>query len=164
MMVSDLVALAVRRHDCVVAPPSGVPEVGFALPQDLVEFWTLCGGMTFEDWIFPMTVVGPARFIAADLIVLGELADDPRTRAWYAIAEASESGGAERAVIDLAPDQLGHCYNAFWDRYANPGYMEVVARSFTELLRRLLLWEPDEEDAGPYWMDDDFEAPGDAYD
>ena len=77
--------------------------------------------------------------------------------AWYAVADVQDGN---YLLIDLADDRLGVCYDGFHETYKTPGYMMIVAASFTELLTRLF----EQGNDGSYWLADSFRASGDAYD
>ena len=123
------------------------------LPADLTELRRRCGGVTTPGGL----VVGQ-RVRSAQRAILGEAHPDDRSFHWYVIAEEDEGGTSERVVIDLHPDRLGRCYEAFWDRFGVVGSMPTVASSVTNLLERLLA-----ANGEPYWSDGPTAGP-DAYD
>jgi hypothetical protein len=153
-----------RRRECEVAAPAGMPLVagGLELPDDLQSFYELCGGVVFDYTVdrkyeFGFAVVSPDRFLPINEVVLGEQYEDDPSASWYLIAEADDSGTADRFSIDLNADRGGRIFDSFWDRHGLAGSMDVVANSFTEFLARL-------SSEGRYWLADGFSALGDAYD
>lgn len=122
-------------------------------PDDLRAFLKRCGGVRCRGGV----TVGQ-RIVAAQNDLLEERDETDRSVDWYVIAEEAEHTTAERIVIDLHPDRLGRCYEAFWDRFGVPGSMPVVARSFSELLERLRA-----HGGAPYWSTEQLDR-GDAYD
>jgi hypothetical protein len=161
----ELIQLAGRREDCSLLPPAGQPVLadGRRIPDDLRAFYDQCGGLLF-DWNIPIAVVGPARVVPANPIILEDEAADDISAWWHIVAESDEGSAAERVTIDLHPDRLGRCYNSFWDRHAMPGSSAIVAATFTELLERLIAFEGEDGELFPFWLADDFEPIGDAYD
>jgi hypothetical protein len=66
---------------------------------------------------------------------------------WYTIAFDEST---QRITIDLDVERLGVCYDSDWERH--PWSSEIIARSFTECLSRLIrgkgqLW---------YWLEPEF--------
>jgi hypothetical protein len=55
---------------------------------------------------------------------------------------------------------MGRCYDSDWDRHAMPGYSQIIALSFSELLNSLLKAKGEKI----YWEQKDFKLYGDAYD
>ena len=123
------------------------------LPNDLAAFARTCGGIRT-----PAGLVIGQWVRHAQRALLGEQYPDDRSFHWYVIAEDDTTGTAQRAVIDLCPARLGRCYDAFWDRFAVPGSMAVVATSFTDLLTRVI-----QARGAVYWSTQTL-AIGDAYD
>jgi len=160
MRVAELIQFARELPDCRVLPPSGrpIPEVGHIVPSDLAEFYDLCGGIhLFRSAPFSAAIVEPSRCVLANPIIVGERADEDLSSSWYIIVD---DGNGDFLTIDLAPARLGRCYDSFFDRHGVPGSCPVIARSFTELLQKLI------ENGGQhwYWLEDGFAGFGDAYD
>jgi antitoxin YokJ len=76
---------------------------------------------------------------------------------WYHLCRGAIP--TEHIVIDLHPDRLGRCYDAFLQNYAT-GDMKIVALSFTELLSILATCNGDDL----FWDRDSFKSLGYAYD
>ena len=153
--MSELVAGVAGRDDWKALPAeqAGWDVPGAQLPEDLVDFGRLCGGIRT-----PEGLVIARNVRRAQPALLGEVRPEDRSFHWYVIAETDAAGTAERAVIDLHPARLGRCYDAFWDRFAVAGSSAVVAWSFTDFVARVI-------DAGgaAYWSSQSL-GMGDAYD
>ena len=92
--------------------------------------------------------------------VLGlDSGDGDISDAWCIIADTGE-GSSDYLTIDFDPARLGRCYDSFHETHGLVGDTPIIARSFGELLQRLL----DNRGGYPYWLRDDFESMGDAYD
>lgn len=145
----------------MVVPPAGRPALpsGLALPSDLLEFYDLCGGVTlFADYKCAghIELLPPHRFQRIDLAINGECFATGPFQWWYALADVRDGN---YVAIDLNPDHAGNCYDAFHETFAMPGYVKVVAVSFTDFVQRLL----NHHDDSTYWLQDDFEDLGEAF-
>mgnify|MGYP003940833723 CR=1 FL=1 len=157
--IKKLITKIKTSNDCIVYAPCGIPSTGqeHILPDDLKEFYNICGGITFysgSDNV--LTIVPPSEFKLANPIIVGELCEDDISSNWYIIGKY----GSDYITIDLDKNRLGKCYDSFWDRHGIPGECMIIATSFTDLIERLIssdgkLW---------YWLRDDFISLGDAYD
>lgn len=76
---------------------------------------------------------------------------------WYIVVH---DGNGDYITIDLHQDRLGKYYDSFWDKHGVPGDSPIIAKSFTELLDRLVKKNGERW----YWLNEDFESLGDAYD
>jgi antitoxin YokJ len=143
---------------CTVYPISGMPLVGadHTLPDDLRRFYELCGGVElFSESPFPITVVPPKGLVLANPVILTGVSDEDlaatkadRSWSWYIVGQGENS---QYITIDLNPVRLGQCYDSLWDRH--PGNSPLIARSFTELLTRLIECQGEYY----YWTEPDFE-------
>lgn len=121
----------------------------------------------FEDQPHPVRLLPPQEFVSSPPVFFEEdiLREETErgneqlsiAREWFVLADLENT---DYIVIDLNPQRSGRCYQAFWDSYAVVGETPIVAMSFTELLKRLI------ENRGEYWyfLEDDFEPFGDAFD
>lgn len=145
-MILKMLEEVSANANCKILPRSGKPALGtlIKIPDDLVEFYELCGGVElYLDRNFGFRIVGSSELVPTSKALLStnfyerhrvELEDD-RTASWYLVARGS---GPEEAVsIDLGGEHPGYCYDSFWDTFGTPN-CRIVARSFTELLRRLI--------------------------
>jgi antitoxin YokJ len=169
MKIKELIEIIASKKNCVVHTPAGLPKVGnnFNLPEDVIEFYTLCGGVElYNDSDFPYTVLPPNKVKPSTPIIFGaegmnefkrDLAGDDPTNNFFTIVE---DDNGDYLVLDLDSERLGFCYDAFHENYGSPGDMPVIALDFTELLTRLV----ENEGKDIYWLDGDFNPYGDAYD
>lgn len=152
-----------------IFPPEGIPTVGgkYTLPTDLVQFYSLCGGVQlYEDKPYSTKIVAPNDFVSANPALIGaEIIEAEKAKGtydneisvdWFIIASL---GNSDFIVMDLNPERHGRCYSAFWDSYPLVGDTPIIANSFTELFQRLI------DNEGEYWyfLEKDFSM-GDAYD
>lgn len=135
MKIKDLIELVKRKDDCEVYPPNGYPEFfddQHHLPEDLNEFYTLCGGLgLFLNSDYPIYIVSPQEFVLANPIIAGELCPEDISSEWYIVA--NDKNG-QYITIDLSPERLGRCYDSFWDRHGLVGDSPIIACTFSELL------------------------------
>ncbi|MCR8630886.1 SMI1/KNR4 family protein [Paenibacillus radicis (ex Xue et al. 2023)] len=160
MNIEFLVKKLKTMPDNVIYSPSGLPflEGGVALPSDLTSFYQLCGGgKFFTKSDHSISIVSPKEFVLANPVIVGDRCEDDISSGWYIIG--SDNNG-DYLTIDLHKERLGKCYDSFWDRHGVVGDCPVIAHSFTHLLIQLI------ENSGHswYWLKDDFESLGDAYD
>lgn len=146
--------------DCELEPPAGRPKAGaYALPGDLAEFYDRFGGaLIHAQSAYPTRILPPGALEPTDAMMWaeGEEPDLP-TPSWFLVAD---DNSGNYVSIDLSPDRLGWCYDTQIGCYGDPGGCMVVARSFTEYLRRTL----DGGGGRYYWLQEGFVPYGDAYD
>lgn len=162
----QLLNIIQRTPDCFVMPAQGLPTIdpSHVLPDDLMEFYRRCGGVSlFPSSAYSIEIVPPNHLVLANpVIFIGIDKDELKTSindiswSWHIVGE-----GANRQflTIDLAVERLGRCYDSFWDCHAMPGYSPIIAPSFTELLVRLHA----NQGRHWYWLQPDFQSIGDAY-
>lgn len=160
MDIKELVEKIKKLPNCIVYPSKGLPNVESKhhLPDDVKEFYELCGGITlFENQNYIANIVSPDEFILANPVIVGELCEEDITSEWYIIAN---DGNGDYMTIDMNPERVGKCYDSYWDRHGVVGECAVIALSFTDLVERLV------ENNGErwYWLREDFVSMGDAYD
>lgn len=170
MNIKQLITKIKTLPDCIVYPPSGLPCAGKEnyLPNDVVEFYTLCGGISlFESEHYTVRFVSPQEVVPANPVIIGEEIieeekskgryDNQISKDWYIIVDLYNS---DYIAIDFNQIRNGRCYKAFWDSYPCVDDTPIIASTFTELLRKLI------ENKGQYWyfLEDDFVSLGDAYD
>jgi hypothetical protein len=146
---------------CSIRPPSGLPSLpnGVLLPADLREFFESTGGaVLFSDRVCPgpVRIVGPDEVQRIDLAITGDRFASGPLSWWFAIADVVDGN---YVAIDLNPEHMGLCYDAFHETFATPGYVSVIASSFTDLLIRLLEHKED----STYWLQDGFQPLGEAF-
>lgn len=161
MGIKDVLTQIAATANCRILPVADWPTISqhHALPEDLREFYSLCGGATlFESATFRTIVSTPEQVVLANPIIVGELYEDDISSTWYIIT--SDGSDGRKMTIDLSSERLGRCYDSFWDRHAVVGSSVIIALSFTEFLHRSLAYGGD----GYYWWSEAFNSYGDAYD
>jgi hypothetical protein len=132
-------------------------EVGFKLPDDLRYYFENYKSITFwEKSNYSVKIVGIEGFKKANPIIIGEDVPDDISNNWFIIS----NDNPQFITIDLFKERLGKCYDSFWDRHGVVGEQPIIANSFTELLEQLYQSKGDYF----YWLQEDFENMGDAYD
>jgi antitoxin YokJ len=164
--MNQLLTTIASIPDCVVLPEADLPKVAsdYELPQDLVEFYSLCGGVElFGSSAYSMEIVASGRLVRANPVIFSGMDEQQIQQtsndiswSWHIIGEGENR---QYVTIDLAPERLGRCYDSFWDTHAMPGSSPIIALTFTELLSRLL----DSQGNHWYWLQPDFSFIGDAY-
>lgn len=158
--INQLITQIKSLSNCRVFNPKGIPKVEekHVLPKDLMEFYSLCGGLVlFENEEYPIHIVTPEDFILANPVIVGELCEEDISSDWYIVCK---DGNSEYLTIDLNEKRLGKCYDSFFDRHGLVGESQIIATSFTDLLERLL----NNKGEYWYWLKNDFTSLGDAYD
>jgi hypothetical protein len=159
--IASLLGEAQGLPGCTVYPPAGLPTVaeGHVLPADIREFYSLCGGITlFADALYAITIVPPEEVRPLNATLLDVVDEDVKealladiSSSWYTVAF---DGNTQRITIDMGAERPGLCYDSDWERH--PWCSEIIAKSFTECLSRLIrangqLW---------YWLEPDFPGYG----
>lgn len=160
MMIDDLLTTISADAACRVRPPEGEPrlEPEHALPEDVSQFYQLCGGVDlFPDNEYPVFVLPPGEVALADPVIVGQRVEDERSDSWYLVAHDSNG---DYLTLDCGRERAGRCYDSFHETYDLVGQTPVIARSFTELLTRCY----DTRGGYPYWLRAGFVSLGDAYD
>ncbi|KAB0537873.1 SMI1/KNR4 family protein [Xanthomonas cissicola] len=156
--ISDLIELISSRRDCIVRPVAREAEISSHLPADLKSFYEVCGGVElFTHAEYPLAVSAPNELHLSNEVIVGEINLGDITDSWVIIATGRSD---EYVSLDTGAERLGWCYDSFWDRHGVAGSCPVIARSFSEFLRKSV------ECAGQryYWLADGFQSYGDAYD
>jgi antitoxin YokJ len=162
--LARIIANIAQDPDCAVAQTSHQPTVAdhHRLPDDVVEFNELCGGIVlFETSQYPLRLVSADRFRPANPEIVGQYIDDDISEAWYIVGEG-RSG--EYVTIDLSADRNGRCYDSYVDRHAVAGSCAVIATSLTQLLTQLLAAASVGNGGPMFWLAENFIPKGDAYD
>lgn len=146
---------------CSVSPPCGMPSLpeGTSLPEDVRGFYEGAGGaVLFSEHVVagPIRILGPGEVRRIDQVIIGEPFASGPFAWWFAIVEV---GDRSYIAIDLSPEHVGLCYDAFRETFARPGYMNVIASSFSDLLSRLLAHKDD----STYWLQDGFTPLGEGF-
>ena len=165
--IKNLIDEIARTADCTVLHPCGLPSISpkDTLTPELQEFYEICGGVSlFGSSIYSIEIVPPKEFVQANNeILIGATQEDLNalhddiSSSWYIIGRGKNR---QYVTIDLGINRSGKCYDSFWDRYAMPGYMPVIANSFFNLLNNLHASRGEHW----YWLQPSFASLGDAYD
>ena len=165
MNVTELINLIKQDENCEVRPADKEFALPTNIPDDLKEFYELTDGIwLFEKKSFGINIVGRKDFIPtskrlypADDIMWDEL-EGSVSNEWYLIAETEQL--SQYISIDLTEERLGQCYDSFYEIHTLEGDSEIVAKNFTDLLKNLYANKGEHW----YWLQEDFEKLGDAYD
>jgi len=160
MYILELINEIKNSKDCFIYPPCGIPVIGenVKLPSDLKKIYEVCVDIyLFKNKKYGFEIVTPKEFVLANPLIIGELCEEDISSKWYIICKDSEDN---YITIDLCKEKNGRCYDSFWDRHGVVGECSVIAISFTELIERLFR----SKGKSLYWLDDNFEYIGDAYD
>ncbi|MFC7443076.1 SMI1/KNR4 family protein [Laceyella putida] len=157
--------------DVEIDKPSGLPRVveNQCLPDDLQLFYEKFGGVT----LFPHAentyrIVQPQEFKLANPILIAdeELLELELNRGNTQLLFTSECyvlvdlGDANYIVIDLNKERHGLCYLGFWDSFGVIGETPIIAKSFKELLQKMIESEGEEV---WFFEKEDFQDYGDAF-
>ena len=142
-------------------------DTNLRLPNDLKYFYEHYDSLEmFIDNPFGMRIVPLKDLVVTnnqlyskDDVIWDELEGDISNK-WYIIAEAEQLG--QYVSIELGDKHFGYCYDSNHETHANPGYCQVIAKSFSEFLERL--YECQGEGTTWFWLEEDYPDYGDAYD
>lgn len=159
--IASLIAQIGSTPDCSLMPATGLPSLpsGLDLPPDLRQFYELCGGCVIYGRRIrpaPARIVGPQELQRIDLTICGDTISPGPFQFWFAIADVADGN---YIAIDLHPHHRGKCYDCFHETFTIPGYVNIIASSFADLLSRLLRHTEDSS----FWLEDDFQALGEAF-
>jgi hypothetical protein len=157
--IAKLIDRLRSTRGCQLLPPTGLPKLprGIKLPSDLRYFYKEAGGaVLFGRRNSPTRILPPEKIERIDFAIIGEGFARGPFKHWFALADVQDGN---YLAIDLNPRFHGHCYDAFHETFAMPGYVAIVASSFTDLLERLLA----AEGRCSYWLEDDFQNLGEAF-
>jgi len=161
MDIDELIAELLQRKGCTLVPPAGQPSLpeGLRLPDDLARFYQQCGGATlFADRpnTGPIRNLGPDEIERIDITIVGDKFASGPFGQWYALVDDQDGN---YLGIDMGEEHNGKCYDLFHETFARPGYVGVIATSFSHLLQQLLSHEDDTS----FWLQDDFSGFGEAF-
>ena len=160
MKIDELLHRISSEAGCTISPPSGIPAVlpGHAIPDDVLAFYRVAGGASlFPGSDYEYNILPPGEVRPANAVMKIDSGEGDISDAWYVIAD---DRGGDYLSIDFDPTRLGRCYDSFHETHGMVGDTPIIARSFSELLERLL----ENRGSYPYWLRDDFQPIGDAYD
>lgn len=160
MNIKEIIEMISKNPQCIVNPPKGLPNIpdGLELPADIKEFYSICGGIRmFDGEEFSIAILPPEDVMRSDPVILGFETGNFIADLWYVVAD-DENGGY--VTVDLAPERFGRCYDSFHENHVFIGATPIIAMSFSEFL----LKEYEMKGRNHYWLEEDFEDLGDAYD
>ncbi|WP_175003155.1 SMI1/KNR4 family protein [Burkholderia lata] len=135
--------LEIIRFDsgCQVLPPNGdLPPLlksDMAYPDDLVEFYNLCGGVVLfrsgKDNV-SFRILSAHEVLQTNMLIVGEPCEDDISCSWYAICKADNG---DCISIDTSKERRGRCYDSNFEIHGVVGSCPIIALSFSELLGEL---------------------------
>lgn len=141
MLVKEIVETIRTDSRCQVLPVSGnlppLPNHGMAYPNDLVEFYNLCGGVVLfragkENVSFKILSAG--EVLQTNMLILGEPCEDDISFSWYTICKTDNG---DCISIDASKKRSGMCYDSNFEIHGVVGSCPIIAISFSELLGEL---------------------------
>ena len=123
----------IENSDCTTTPSTGLP--GNLVPDDLADFYKHYSSAVFYPKAqYSFTILSP-ELERSDFVVMNEDLDDPDSANWYALVKCED----QVISIDLTPGpKFGYCYDSFWDSYPTADESTLVAKSFTELVEKII--------------------------
>lgn len=163
MKIKELIEKLEQKSNHQFLKAVSKPEFAFPLPQDLkffyenYEYAILNINTSCEIRISSLSELQLTNQILypADDVIWEELADDI-SNDWFMIASSQEL--SQYISIDLNKKRFGFCYDSFIETHATPDESPIIAKSFTELLEKLVSNEKEW-----FWLDASFQSFGDAY-
>jgi hypothetical protein len=157
---------------CVLHPAKGLPYISedHVLPDDVKEFYRLCGGADLFDGSLPhapeilpayMSIVPPHDVVLSNPKVLLGLTEEEMADvhdiswSWYIIGKGYDE--TRYISIDFSKERLGRCYDSFWE--IHPYNSPIIATSFTGFLMQVLKNHSQKH----YWQHEEFKPLGNAY-
>lgn len=173
MKISDILDIMIESSDFNVRQKTSnetlpLVESGHELPDDVIEFYSLCNGVNCyvgnygeDDGGFPINILSPEKVLPSTKVINAGLCIDKVieiTSSWYVIADCSDGN---YITIDFGKNSLGKCYESFEYTHGSIGDCKIIARSFTEFLEHLINYN-----GGFFYWDEnpDFDSYGDAFD
>ncbi|MBR8275295.1 SMI1/KNR4 family protein [Burkholderia cenocepacia] len=158
--IKEIVEIIRSDGRCQVLPASGklpqLPHADMAYPNDMVEFYNLCGGVILfrpgkDNVSFKILPAGDV--LQTNMIIVGDPCEDDISFSWYAICK-TDSG--DYISIDTSRERSGRCYDSNFEVHGVVGSCPIIALSFSELLDELYK----SSGADIFWKAKDY---GDAY-
>nr|WP_310132456.1 SMI1/KNR4 family protein [Burkholderia ambifaria] len=139
--IKELVEIIRSDSRCQVLPVSGnlppLPNPDLKYPNDLVEFYNICGGVVLfragkENVSFK--ILAADEVLQANMIIVGEPCEDDISFSWYAICKTDNG---DYISIDTSKERGGRCYDSNFEIHGVAGSCPIIALSFSELLDEL---------------------------
>ncbi len=166
-MTLDILLESIRKDgNCRVFPPKNSIHLQKNIPDDLKQFYQLTDGISlFEDKSYNVSIVGRGDFIPINKKLFLFESEDQEERdknevssAWFLIAKNESLD--QYISIDLTKERFGQCYDSFSETHSLVGNSQIIAKNFTQLLN--MLYKSGGENW--FWLGENFEYLGDAYD
>ncbi|WP_147296000.1 hypothetical protein [Pseudomonas fluorescens] len=123
----------IENTDCTVEPSTGLPTN--PIPDDLADFYRHYSSAVFYPHARFSFTIQPPELERSDFVVMNEDLEDPDSANWYALVKCED----QVISIDLTPGtKFGYCYDSFWDSYPTADESTLVAKSFTELVEKII--------------------------
>ncbi|MGJ4856823.1 SMI1/KNR4 family protein [Labrys sp. KB_33_2] len=158
--MEEILSIISKNPRCRLYPATGLPTVakGHIIPDDLLSFYKICGGVDFfYDSLYSMSIVPPGELILSNIKIIGQNYEEDRSSSWYIIAK---SGEEQFVSIDLGSERNGRCYDSFHEIHGVAGSSKILSYNFEDLVKRIY----DSNGDYWYWLKKDFSYLGDAYD
>ncbi|KAA6167772.1 SMI1/KNR4 family protein [Pseudomonas marginalis] len=123
----------IENSDCTTVPSAGLPNG--PIPNDLADFYQHYSSAVFYPQArYSFTIPSPI-LERSDFVVMNEDLEDPDSANWYVLVKCED----QIISIDLTPGpQFGYCYDSFWDSYPSADESTLIAKSFTELVEKII--------------------------
>ena len=123
----------IENSDCTTVPSAGLPNG--PIPNDLADFYQHYSSAVFYPQArYSFTIQSPI-LERSDFVVMNEDLEDPDSANWYVLVKCED----QIISIDLTPGpQFGYCYDSFWDSYPSADESTLIAKSFTELVEKII--------------------------
>jgi hypothetical protein len=116
MSIKSIIEIIKSDGGCQVLPVSGalplLPNADMAYPNDLVEFYSLCGGVILfragrSNISFKILPAG--EVLQANMLIVGEPCEDDISFSWYAVCKTDNG---DFISIDTSKERCGRCYDS----------------------------------------------------
>ncbi len=123
----------IENSDCTTVPSAGLPNG--PIPNDLADFYQHYSSAVFYPQArYSFTIQSPI-LERSDFVVMNEDLEDLDSANWYVLVKCED----QIISIDLTPGpQFGYCYDSFWDSYPSADESTLIAKSFTELVEKII--------------------------
>lgn len=123
----------IENSDCTTEPSIGLSN--HPVPDDLSYFYQHYSSAVFYPQARHNFTVQPPALERSDFAVMNEDLKDPASANWYVLVKDED----QIISIDLKPGpQFGYCYDSFWDSYPTADESTLIAKSFTELVEKII--------------------------
>ena len=162
--IKDIIELIKKDKNCKLVEGMSDFASDLNIPEDLKFFYDNYDSIElFLEKPYGIRIVSINEFISTNKnlysegdVIWEELEGDISNQ-WYMIAESEQL--SQYVSLDMGDSNLGYCYDSFLETHATPGDSPIIAKSFTELLKRLYFSGGEKW----YWLEENFEPYGDAY-